>query len=219
MYGCESCTIKKSECWRIDAFDQLPLVLENNLQSLKSPLDCKEIQPIHPKGIQSWIFIGRTDAWSWNSNTLATWCEELTHWKRPWCWERLKAGGEGDDRGWDGWMASSTQWTWVLVGSMSWWWTGRPGVFAVHGAAKSKTRPSDWTELRDFAGSISGKERICLAMQETSATWIRSLGPEVSLKEGMETHSSILACLSHGQRSLEGYSPWGHKQSDMTEVT
>ena len=51
--------------------------------------------------------------WSWNSNTLATWCEELTHWKRPWCWERLKAGGEGDDRGWDGWVASLTQWTWI----------------------------------------------------------------------------------------------------------
>ena len=66
--------------------------------------------------------------WSWSSNTLATWCEELTHWKRPWCWERLKAGGEGDDRGWDGWMASWTQWTWIWVGSRSWWWSGRPGV-------------------------------------------------------------------------------------------
>ena len=61
--------------------------------------------------------------WSWNSNTLAPWCEELTHWKRPWCWERLKAGGEGDDRGWDGWMVSPTQWTWVWVNSGSWWWT------------------------------------------------------------------------------------------------
>ena len=58
---------------------------------------------------------------------LATWCEELTHWKRPWSWERLKAG-EGDDRGWYGWMASPTQWTWVWVSSGSWWWTGRPGV-------------------------------------------------------------------------------------------
>ena len=66
--------------------------------------------------------------WSWSSNTLATWCEELTHLKRPWCWERLKAGGEGDDRGWDGWMASPTQWTWVWVSSRSWWRTGRPGV-------------------------------------------------------------------------------------------
>ena len=65
--------------------------------------------------------------WSWNSNTLATWCEELTHLKWPWCWVRLKAGGEGADRGWDGWMASPTQWTWVCVGSGS-WWTGRPGV-------------------------------------------------------------------------------------------
>ena len=77
-------------------------------KTLESPLDCKEIQPVHPKGNQSWVFIGRT-CWSWNSNTLATWCEELTHLKRPWCWERLRAGGEGDDRGWDGWMASLTQ--------------------------------------------------------------------------------------------------------------
>ena len=55
--------------------------------------------------------------WSWNSNTLATWWEELTYWKRPWCWERLEAGGEGDDRGWDGWMASQTQWTRVWANS------------------------------------------------------------------------------------------------------
>ena len=61
--------------------------------------------------------------WSWNSNTLATWCKELTHLKRPWCCKRLKAGREGDGRGWDGWMASSTQWTWVCVNSWSWWWT------------------------------------------------------------------------------------------------
>ena len=65
--------------------------------------------------------------WSWNSNTLATWCEEPTHWKRPWCWERLKAG-EGDDRGWDGWMTSPTQWTWIWASSGSWWWIGTPGV-------------------------------------------------------------------------------------------
>ena len=66
--------------------------------------------------------------WGWNSNTLATSCEELTHWKRPWCWEGLGAGGKGDDRGWDGWMASPTWWGWVWVNSGSWWWTGRPGV-------------------------------------------------------------------------------------------
>ena len=62
------------------------------------------------------------------SSTLATSCEELTHWKRLWCWEGLGAGGEGDNRGWDGWMASPTRWTWVWVNSGSWWWTGRPGL-------------------------------------------------------------------------------------------
>ena len=67
-------------------------------------------------------------SWNWNSNTLATLCKELTYFKSPWCWERLKAGGEGDDRGWDGWMASLTRLTWVWVNFSSWWWTGRPGV-------------------------------------------------------------------------------------------
>ena len=65
--------------------------------------------------------------WRWNSNTLATWYEELTPYKRPWCWERLKAGGEGEYRIWDGWMASSAWWTWVWASSRSWWRTGKPG--------------------------------------------------------------------------------------------
>ena len=83
--------------------------------------------------------------WSWNSSTLATWCEELTPWKRPWCWERLKEAGEGDDRGWDGWMASLTQWTWVWVNSGGWWWAGRPGVLWSMG---SQRVGHDWvTEL------------------------------------------------------------------------
>ena len=82
------------------------VVLENILES---PLDCKEIQPVHPKGDQSWVCIGRTDALhTHQANTLAIWCKELTHLKRPWCWESLRAG-EGDDTGWDGWMASPTQ--------------------------------------------------------------------------------------------------------------
>ena len=80
--------------------------------------------------------------WSWNSNTLATWCKELTHLKRPCCWERLRAGGEADDRGWDGWMASPTQWTWVWVDSGSWWWTERPGVLWFMG---SQRVGHDWT--------------------------------------------------------------------------
>ena len=71
--------------------------------------------------------------WGWNSSTLTTWCKELTHWKRPWCWERLKAGGEGDDREWDGWMARRT---WVWVDSGSWWRTGKPGVLQSMGSQR-----------------------------------------------------------------------------------
>ena len=75
-------------------------------KTLASPLDCKEIQPVHPKGNQSGNIHWKDCCWCWSSKTLATWCEELTHWKRPWCWERLRAGGEGDDRGWGGETAS-----------------------------------------------------------------------------------------------------------------
>ena len=90
-----------------------------------SPSERKSVLSIHWK---DWC-------WSWYSNTLATWCEELTHLKRPWCWERLKVG-EGDDRGWDGWMASPTQWNWVWVDSGSWWWTGRAGVLQFMGSVR-----------------------------------------------------------------------------------
>ena len=89
--------------------------------------------------------------WSWSSNTLVTWFNESTHWKRLWCWERLRTGGEGDDRGWDGWMASPTRWTWVWVNSGSWWWTGRPGMLWFMGS-QSQTQLSNWTELNwDFS--------------------------------------------------------------------
>ena len=103
MYGCESWTIKKAEHWRIDAFE-----LWCWRRLLRVPW-------------KDWC-------WRWNSNTLVTWCKELTHWRRLWCWETLKAGGEGDDRGWNGWMASPTRWTWVWASSRNWWWTGKPGV-------------------------------------------------------------------------------------------
>ena len=78
------------------------------------------------------------------SNTLPTWCEELTHLKSPWCWERLKAGAEGDDKGWYGWMASPTQWTWVWVNPRSWWWTRRPDVLQSMGS--DMTERLNWTE-------------------------------------------------------------------------
>ena len=116
-------------------------------KTLESPLDCKEIQSVHRRPVlrvhwKNWC-------WSWNSNTLATWCKELTHWKRPWCRERLRAGGEGDDRGWDGWMASLTQWTWVWVDSGSWWWTGRPGVLQSMG---SQRVGHDWVSELNWTG-------------------------------------------------------------------
>ena len=121
-------------------------------KTLKSPLDSKEIQPVHPKGNQ--LNIPWKDwCWSWNSNTLATWCEELTHWKRPWCWKRLKAGGEGDERGWDVWMASPTQWTWVWASLRSWWWTGKPGVLQSMGlqtVGLNWAIDLNWTELNLF---------------------------------------------------------------------
>ena len=86
--------------------------------------------------------------WSWSSNTLATWYKELTLLKRPWCWERLRARGEGDDRGWDGWTTSRTQWTWVWVDSRNWWWTGRPGVLRF---MESQKVGHDWaTELNYY---------------------------------------------------------------------
>ena len=94
---------------------------------LESPWDHKEFKPVNTKGNQPWMFIRRTDA-GWSSITLAIWCKELTQWKRPWCFERLSAGGEGEDRGWYGWMASPSCWTWVWASSGSYWWTGMPGM-------------------------------------------------------------------------------------------
>ena len=134
-------------------------------KTLESLLDHKEIKPVNPKENYSRIFIGRR-CWSWSSSTLATWCEELTDLKRPWCWERLKAGGEGDNRGWDGWMASLTQWTWFWVNSGSWWWTGRPGVLQSMGS-QSQTWLSDWTEPNGTLHSISNQHCIfvCLSTE------------------------------------------------------
>ena len=139
MYGCESWIIKKAERWRIDAFELWCWRI------LLSPLDCREIQPVHPKGNQSWIFTGRTDAEA-ETPILATWCKDLTHLKRPWCWERLKVGGEGDDRGWDGRMASPIQCTWLWVNSRCWWWRGNPDVLQSMGLQRVG---HDWvTELK-----------------------------------------------------------------------
>ena len=119
------------------------------------------VQKVNPKGNQSWIFHWKDWCWSWNSNTLVTWCKEWTHWKRPWCWERLKAGGEGDDRGWDGWMASPIWWTWVCVSSGSWWWTGKTGVLQSVGSQRDG---HDWaTELKQSACFVCRSTVIVLS--------------------------------------------------------
>ena len=136
IYGCESWAIKKAEhqriggfklwCWR--RFLRVPWTVRRSNQPI-----LKEINP--ENSLEGLIL-----------NTLATWCEELTHWKRPWCWERLKAGGEGDDRGWDGWMASLTQCTWVWANSIQQMVKDREAWHAeVHGVAKSQTLLSNWT--------------------------------------------------------------------------
>ena len=137
MYGCESWTVRKVKCWKIDAFElwcwrrllRVPWSARRSNQSI-----LKEISPgCSLEGLML------------NSNTLATSCKELTHWKKTWCWEGLEAGGEGDDRGWDGWMASLTRWTWVWVNSGSLWWTGRPGILQFMGSQRFR---HDWaTEL------------------------------------------------------------------------
>ena len=138
--------------WELDCEGSAPknwcfwtVVLE---KTLESPLDCKEIQPVHFKGDQPWVFFERNDA---EAETPVLWPLHVKSWLigKDWYWEGLGAGGEGDDRGWDGWMTSRTQWTWVWVNSGSWWWTGRPGVLWFMGSQRVRqdwaTEPN-WTE-------------------------------------------------------------------------
>ena len=121
------------ESWAPKNWCLWTVVLE---KTLESPLDRKKTQPVHPKGNQSWIFIGRTAGEAESPILWPPDGEELTHLKRPWCWERLKAGGEGDDREGDSWMASPTRWTWVWASSGSWWWTGKPGMLQSMGSQR-----------------------------------------------------------------------------------
>jgi len=126
-----SLTLKKG--WAQKTWCFWSVVLE---KTLESSLDGKEIQPVHSFFFSNQSILKEISpnihwmggCWSWNANILAPCCEELTHWKRLWCWERLRAGGEGDDREWDGWMASLTQWTWIWANSGRWQRTGKPGV-------------------------------------------------------------------------------------------
>ena len=129
--------------WRKLSAEELMLLNCGAEKTLESPLDCKDTQPVHSKGDQPWVFFGRNDA---KAKTPVLWPPHAK--KRLWCWGGLGAGGKGDNRGWDGCMASPTWWTWVWVNSGSWWWTGRPGVLQFMG---SKRVGHDWaTELTDW---------------------------------------------------------------------
>ena len=111
--------------------------------------------------------------------------KELTHLKRPWYWERLKVGGDGDDRGWDGWMASPTQWTWVWVNSGSWWWTGRPGMSRFMGSQRVR---HNWvTELNWMSLKSSGKGKICTAYRERTCIIYKEIMTKVTVNVSSET--------------------------------
>ena len=130
MFGFESWTIKKAEHRRIDAFELWcwRRLLRTSLTARRSNQSIlKEISPeCSLEGMMLMLKL----------HTLATWYEELTHWKRPWCWERLKVGGEGNERWWDGWMTSPTQWTWVWTNSGALRRTGKPGMLQPMGSQR-----------------------------------------------------------------------------------
>ena len=142
MYGCESWTIKKAEHQRIDAFELW------FWRRLLSSLEYKEIQPVHPKGKQSWIFTGRTDVEAETPKLWPPYVKNWLIWKDPDAGKDRRQAEKGTT---EVWMASPTQWTWVWVNSGSWWWTGRPGVLQSMGLQSEQTQLSDWTELNSDA--------------------------------------------------------------------
>ena len=129
---------------------------------------------------------------------LGPWCEELAHWKRPWCWERLRAGGEGDNRGWDGWMASLTQWTWVWVNSRSWWWTGRPGVLQSMGSQRAG---------HNFVTGLNWTEYIT----SHSRSYHYSCTPSIQTK----TDSAFVKWMSRWKKQLP---PMTHKSNSVASL-
>ena len=159
---CEEGWVPKNWCFWTVALEK----------TLESPLDCKEIQPVHSED-QSWDFFGRNDA---KAETPVLWPPHAKSWLigRLWCWDGLGAGGEEDDRGWYGWMASLTRWTWVWVNSRSWWWRGRPGVLLFMGSQRIG-HDRDWTELYVI-------ERNCQTNYQNSVR-IDNLKKPVSIKE------------------------------------
>ena len=149
--------------------------------------------------------------WCWSSNTLATWCKEVTYQKRHCCWERLKAGGEGDDRGWDGWMPSLTWWTWVWASSGSWWSTEKSGVLQFRRSERAR-HDRDWTELK------WGRTRI-LSQGCTIVSWLllpcfaSSLFPNYQLFESVFQDSGKV--MEARVCSLQTMT-WGHRHRNTS---
>ena len=161
-------------------------------KTFESPLGQQE-DPTSPSWKKSVLNIHWKDwCWSWSSNTLAIWGEELTHWKRPWCWERLKAGGEGDNRERDDLMASPTQWTWVWVGSRSWWWTGKPGVLQSMGSQKQRWQ-SNSAELTEFFESILRRQLALSRSLRYYKTSVRLRINIIMVSKGFPDHSAWTA--------------------------
>ena len=140
MYGCESWTVKKAECQRIDAFK-----LWCWRRLLKVPWTARRLnqwilREINPEYSLEGLI------WSWSSSILVIWCEQMTHWKSPWCWERLRAEGKVGIRGWDGWTASPMQWTRTWANSRRWWRKGKTGVLQSTGSQRpGHDWAGDWT--------------------------------------------------------------------------
>ena len=173
MYGCEIWSLNKAESQRIDAFELygwrrllgVPWIARRSNQSIQR----KSVLHIH---WNNWC-------WSWNSNTLATWCEELIPWKRSWFWVRLKAGGQWIDRVWESWMVSPTQWTWVWESSKSWWWSGKPTCCSPWGHKESDT--TEWLNWSVFFKNDHFSFLQCFSLPLTlPPAWLASMCPVFS---------------------------------------
>ena len=177
-------------------------------KTLESPLDCKEIQPVHSKDHPGRSLEGMM--LKLKLQYFGHLMRRVAHWKRFWCWEGFGAGEEGDDGGWDGWMASPTRWTRVWVNSGSWWWTRRPGVLQFMGSQRVRhywETELNWTLMTQMVKNLPGMWGI----------WVQSLVGKIPRRRASQPTPVFLSGESHGQKSLAGYSPWDHKKSDMAE--